>query len=81
MTKETIRERVLAHLSACKSIKISDEETSIFNETMGFEARDLAYLCLRMKEECGCNLNLVIKGIKVCSVHEIVDAFWSALYG
>lgn len=81
MTKEAIRERVLAHLSACKPIKISDQQISIFDESIGFEARDLAYLCLRMKEECKCDLNLVIKGIKVCSVHEIVDAFRSALYG
>ncbi|WP_160644202.1 MULTISPECIES: hypothetical protein [unclassified Neglectibacter] len=79
MTKEMVRESIRQHLAACKPSPIEDEEASIFGEQQQFEARDLAYLCLQMKTQYGCDLNPVVQQIRTCSVSELTNAFWSAL--
>ena len=79
MSKEKICDSILKYLSACKPVEIVDRDASIFCEKQRFEARDLVYVCLRMKEQYGCDLNKVVGKIKTSSVNELTEAFWSAI--
>lgn len=80
LCRDDLRAEIIGLLLQCNAESdLSDTGKSVFCSELGFVARDLAYVCLQLKQKYQCDLGKAVEQIEDYSINAITDAFHAVI--